>query len=69
MIVHKIFFHVAKSLDFGVMEKTLQEYTHDIIELFLKKYNNNVLLVAEKLDIGKSTIYNMIKKGKVNGKE
>jgi transcriptional regulator with PAS, ATPase and Fis domain len=38
-------------------EKTLQEYTQDIIHFYLKKYNNNVVYVAVKLDIGKSTIY------------
>ncbi len=47
--------------DFSVdQEKTLKEYTIDIIKHFLKKYDNNVLKVADKLDIGKSTIYKMI---------
>jgi two-component system, NtrC family, response regulator AtoC len=41
-------------------EKTLKQYTVNIIEFFLKKYNNNVLLVADKLGIGKSTIYKMM---------
>jgi len=41
-------------------EITLKEYTNRIIRHFLEKYDNNVLLVAEKLDIGKSTIYRMI---------
>jgi two-component system response regulator AtoC len=49
-------------------EKTLKQYTDDIIAHFLRKYNNNVLQVAEKLDIGKSTIYKMLqdKKPQVN---
>lgn len=47
------------------MEKTLREYNADIISYFLKKYNNNVVKVAGKLDIGKSTIYNMIRDGEV----
>jgi DNA-binding NtrC family response regulator len=34
------------------MEKTLKEYTVDIIAFFLKKYNNNVVEVAQKLDVG-----------------
>ncbi len=38
-------------------EKTLREYTFDIVRTFLKKYDDNVMLVASKLDIGKSTIY------------
>lgn len=42
-------------------ERTLKEYTHAIILHFLKKYDNNVLKVAAKLDIGKSTIYRMLK--------
>ncbi len=47
------------------MEKTLREYNADIISYFLKKYNNNVVNVAAKLDIGKSTIYNMIRDGEI----
>ncbi|PBQ34516.1 regulator [Sphingobacteriaceae bacterium] len=43
-------------------EKTLHEYTLDIIKLFMKKYDNDVLEVARRLDLGKSTIYNLIKK-------
>jgi len=46
-------------------EKTLREYTTDIIVYYLRKYNQNVVRVAEKLDIGKSTIYNMIKSGEI----
>ena len=41
-------------------EFTMKEYYNNIILHFLKKYNNNVLLVANKLDIGKSTIYRLI---------
>ncbi len=44
------------------IEKSLYEYTLDIISLFMKKYNNDVLEVARKLGVGKSTIYNLIKK-------
>ncbi len=46
--------------DFINEEKTLRQYTCHIIKYFLKKYDNDVLLVADKLDIGKSTIYKMI---------
>ncbi len=42
-------------------EKTLREYEMEIVRLFLKKYNGNVVKVSEKLDIGKSTIYRMLK--------
>ncbi|ABG60127.1 sigma-54-dependent transcriptional regulator [Cytophaga hutchinsonii] len=47
--------------DFMIEETTLNEYTKRIIKHFLNKYDNNVLKVAAKLDIGKSTIYKMIK--------
>ncbi len=47
--------------DFLMEENTLEEYNRKIIRFFLQKYNSNVLLVAEKLDIGKSTIYRMLK--------
>ncbi len=53
---------------FAVSEKSLREYTADIITFFLKKYNNDVVEVAHKLDIGKSTIYNMIKNGEIKTK-
>ena len=41
-------------------EKTLRQYTCDIIKYFLKKYDDDVIAVAHKLDIGKSTIYKML---------
>ena len=41
-------------------EKTLREYTSEIILHYLKKNNNDVIKTAQKLDIGKSTIYNLI---------
>ncbi|MFM9910167.1 MAG: sigma-54 interaction domain-containing protein, partial [Chitinophagaceae bacterium] len=47
------------------IEKTLKAYTADIIGYFLKKYNNNVIEVAQKLDIGKSTIYNLLNSGEI----
>lgn len=50
---------------YSAVEKTLREYTIEIIRYFLNKYNRDVLLVAKKLDIGKSTIYKMIKDGEL----
>ncbi len=41
-------------------EKTLKEYSSEIIFHYLKKNGNDVLKTAKKLDIGKSTIYNLI---------
>ncbi len=51
---------------FTVGEKTMREYTNDIITLFLKKYNLDVLEVARRLDIGKSTIYSLIQKKEIH---
>lgn len=42
-------------------ELSLREYDLRIVRKFLEKYNNNVRLVAEKLDIGVATIYRMLK--------
>lgn len=59
--------HLNMSADEGVQnilasEKSLDEYTYEILRHFLNKYNHNVRLVAEKLNIGKSTIYRMLQK-------
>jgi len=40
---------------------TLKDYNLRIIRNMLEKYNNNVLKVAKKLEIGKSTIYRYLK--------
>jgi DNA-binding NtrC family response regulator len=42
-------------------ELSLKEYNFRIIRKMLDKYDNNVLKVAKKLDIGKSTIYRYLK--------
>src|SRR5260221_277115 len=42
-------------------EMTLQEYNYRIIRNYLNKYDNNVLDVARRLDIGKSSIYRYLK--------
>ena len=39
----------------------MEAYKQKIVNFYLKKYENDVLLVAKKLDIGKSTIYRMLK--------
>lgn len=56
---------VGISQELTAVEKTMEEYNWDIITTFLKKYNNNVMTVAKKLGIGKSTIYNLIKKNEL----
>ena len=54
----------AKS-DFLLEEDSLQGYVKKIVKYYLQKYNNNVLVVAKKLDIGKSTIYRMLKNNEI----
>ncbi len=44
-----------------IEEKSLSDYEKEIIKYFLKKYNQNVIAVADKLGIGKSTIYRLLK--------
>jgi two-component system response regulator AtoC len=42
-------------------ELSMKDYELRIVKAYLKKYNDNIKLVAEKLDIGQSTIYRMLK--------
>jgi two-component system, NtrC family, response regulator AtoC len=49
-------------------EKTLKQFEIEIIQHYLDKFDKDVLLVAKKLDIGKSTIYRMIQAGEVINK-
>lgn len=46
-------------------EMTLRDYTKKIIRHYLRKYDNDVTLVARKLEIGRSTIYKMLKEDSV----
>lgn len=59
------FTHVRETDAFLAGEKTLRQYNSEIIRHFLQKYDNDVLKVAAKLDIGKSTIYKMIQSGDI----
>jgi transcriptional regulator with PAS, ATPase and Fis domain len=60
-----ILFNKRKDVDDFIQEElTLEEYNGKIIKGYLIKHNNNVAKVSEKLQIGKSTIYRMIKEGK-----
>ena len=64
--VEDITFHSTISIkDLTHVENTLKEYNGMIIRHFLEKYNDDIALVAQKLDIGKSTLYKMIKRGDV----
>jgi two-component system response regulator AtoC len=42
-------------------ELSLRDYDIQIVKKFLDKYDNNIKLVAEKLDLGVATIYRMLK--------
>jgi len=61
-----ITFNSTRSNEIFTLEhKTLRQYTCDIIKHFLRKYDDDVMLVAEKLDIGKSTIYKMLQQKEI----
>ena len=47
--------------NFLLNECTLEEYNKRIVSYFLEKNDNNVVVTAKKLNIGKSTIYRMLK--------
>jgi DNA-binding NtrC family response regulator len=46
--------------------QTLRQYTCNLIKYYLKKNNNDVIVTARILDIGKSTIYKMLQTGELN---
>ncbi|MEM1406227.1 MAG: sigma-54 dependent transcriptional regulator [Bacteroidota bacterium] len=58
---------VSKETNFLFEEMSLRSYTFKIIRYYLDKYDDNVLKVAEKLDIGKSTIYRHLKEMEEEG--
>lgn len=62
---HISFNSTNASSNFLLEENTLEEYNSKIIRYYLDKYSNNVILVAKKLDIGKSTIYRMLKENRL----
>jgi len=51
----------SKANEIMMEELTMREYEIKILKHFLDKYNHNILQVARKLDIGKSTIYRLMK--------
>jgi DNA-binding NtrC family response regulator len=61
ILASDIRFHPPKTgFQFIMEQKSLKEYTFDIIRYYLKKNNNDVMATAKILDIGKSTIYKLI---------
>lgn len=53
-----------KNKSFMEMEMTFEEYKKTIVNHYLQKYNDDIDMVAKKLEIGKSTIYRMLKNQK-----
>lgn len=51
--------------EFMLKDVTLKEFTIKMIQFYLDKYNYDVLKVARKLDVGKSTLYRMIQNKEV----
>ena len=49
---------VEETIDKGL---SLREYTIRLVKRYLEKYDDNIKLVADKLDIGVATIYRMLK--------
>jgi DNA-binding NtrC family response regulator len=61
ILLDDLTFISINNTDFFLSEKkTLKEYTAEIIFHYLKNNNNDVIKTAKKLDIGKSTVYNLI---------
>jgi DNA-binding NtrC family response regulator len=60
-----MFTKIINEINLFPEEKTMREYTISIVQSFLRRYDGNVLKVAEKLDIGKSTIYKMIQEKEI----
>lgn len=58
------FGETSTQISFLEQEMTFEEYKSKIIHHFLKKYGHDIQVVSTKLDIGKSTIYRMLKSEK-----
>jgi DNA-binding NtrC family response regulator len=52
---------MARTESFLQSEMTMQAYMYRIIRHFLNRYDNNVLEVAKRLDVGKSSLYRYLK--------
>lgn len=59
---------IKKENNFLGQELTMEEYKRNILHYFLEKYDQDVLLVADKLAIGKSTIYRLLKEEALRAK-
>lgn len=61
------FTNTTRPESFFLKEMTMQEYMYRIIRHFLNKHDNNVLEVARRLDIGKSSLYRYLKEMEAAG--
>ncbi len=52
---------VDESHTFLTEEMTLKEYSRRIVRHYMDKYGQNINIVSQKLDIGRSSIYRMLK--------
>ncbi|MEJ7645839.1 MAG: sigma-54 dependent transcriptional regulator [Chryseolinea sp.] len=57
----------ARMESFLYQEMTMQEFMYRILRHFLNKYDDNVLEVAKRLDIGKSSLYRYLKEMEESG--
>ncbi|MFN5418071.1 MAG: sigma-54-dependent transcriptional regulator [Flavobacteriia bacterium] len=63
---HNIVLNEANSVqDVFAEELSLNEVTNNLIKMYMQKYKGNIPKVAEILDIGKSTIYRLIKENNI----
>lgn len=56
-----VFNELTRNEELFTEDLTLEQYTYKIVRHFMNRYDNNVLAVAQKLEIGKSTIYRYLK--------
>ena len=61
------FNNAARVEAFLHQELTMEQYMYRIIRHFLNKYDNNVIEVSRKLDIGKSSLYRYLKEMEAAG--
>ena len=50
--------------DLLLTPKTMREYSIEIVKHYMNKYDSNTKLVADKLDIGQTTVYRLLKEDK-----
>lgn len=61
------FTNTTRTESFLYQEMTMQEYMYRIVRHYLNRYDDNVLEVAKRLDIGKSSLYRYLKEMEAAG--